>query len=316
MIVVTGAAGFIGSNVVAALNGRGRADVVAVDYFARVPARPMPRDPAYLDGMQVRERVDADDLPAWLDRSGQAVEAVIHMGACSDTTQTDRDFIMAVNFDCTRRLWEWCARAGRPFVYASSAATYGDGSAGYDDRVDPAVYRPLNLYGESKQRFDLWALAQAGGPSRWAGLKFFNVYGPREAHKGRMASVAMHAYNQILQTGRVRLFESHKPGIPHGGQKRDFIFVQDAVAATLHFVDTPAAASAPNGLYNVGTGEARSFEDLARAVFFAMDLESKIEYFPMPEDLRGKYQYFTQAATDVKDFHFMQITENIRSKTE
>jgi ADP-L-glycero-D-manno-heptose 6-epimerase len=298
MIVVTGAAGFIGSNIVAALNARGRSDIVAVDYFkAPEPAQPLPRRPAYLDAMRVLQRVDARELAAWLDKSGPDVQAVIHMGACSDTTQSDRAFIMAVNTEYTRALWQWCTRAARPLIYASSAATYGDGSAGYDDRVDPSIYRPLNLYGQSKQDFDLWAMAQRLAPARWAGLKFFNVYGPREGHKGRMASVAFHAYNQICQAGHARLFKSHRPDFPDGGQQRDFIFVADAVAAVLHFLDTPASASAPNGLYNVGTGKARSFADLVTAVFTAMGRPANIEYFPMPEDLRGKYQYFTQAET-------------------
>ena len=315
MIVVTGAAGFIGSNIVAALNARGRSDVVAVDFFGpRPPARPLPRRPAYLDGMPLAQRVDAWDLPAWLEQRGGEVQAIIHMGACSDTTQADRAFITAVNTDYTRTLWQWCTSAGRPLIYASSAATYGDGSAGYDDRVDPGMYRPLNLYGQSKQDFDLWALAQSAGPARWAGLKFFNVYGPREGHKGRMASVAFHACNQILQTGKVRLFQSHRPDFPDGGQKRDFIYVADAVAVTLHFLDTPASAAAPNGLYNVGTGKARTFADLVRAVFAAMGRPANIEYFPMPQDLRGKYQYFTQAEpTKLRQAGFTRVMHDVET---
>jgi ADP-L-glycero-D-manno-heptose 6-epimerase len=269
-----------------------------VDYFAAPePDRPLPRRPAYLDAMQVHQRIDARQLAGWLETDGGAVEAIIHMGACSDTTQSDRAFITAVNTEYTRTLWQWCTRAARPLIYASSAATYGDGSAGYDDRVDPRIYRPLNLYGQSKQDFDLWALAEKQTPPRWAGLKFFNVYGPREGHKGRMASVALHAYDEILATGKARLFKSHRPDFPDGGQKRDFIFVAAAVAAVLHFLDTPAAAAAPNGLYNVGTGKARTFADLVTAVFTALGRPANIEFFPMPEDLRGKYQYFTQAET-------------------
>lgn len=298
MIVVTGAAGFIGANIVAALNARGRDDVVAVDLFdaGRNPQH-LPNDPSLLDAMRLQRRVDRDDLAAFLDDAGPAVRAVIHMGACSDTTQTDEAFMAANNVEYTRMLWDGCARAGRPFVYASSAATYGDGSAGYDDRVDPSIYRPLNLYGWSKHRFDLWALGQSAAPPRWAGLKYFNVYGPREAHKGRMASVALHAFRQVRATGRMRLFQSHRQAVADGEQKRDFIYVGDAAAATLHFLDTPASAGAPNGLYNVGTGRARSFADLARAVFAALDAPPDIVYFPMPEDLRAQYQYFTQADT-------------------
>ncbi len=298
MIIVTGAAGFIGSNIVSALNARGRADVVAVDYFNEPePPRPLPRRPAYLDSMQVRERVDARELEGWLKNSGQPIDAIIHMGACSDTTQADRAFMKAVNTDYTRMLWNWCTAGQKPFIYASSAATYGDGAAGYDDRMDPSIFRPLNVYGESKQEFDLWALPQKKAPPRWAGLKFFNVYGPREGHKGRMASVALHAYGEILETGKARLFKSHRPDFPDGGQRRDFIFVEDAVAAALHMLDAPVSMKVPNGLYNVGTGRARSFADLVTAVFTALGRPANIEYFPMPEDLRGKYQYFTQAET-------------------
>ncbi|MBI5723074.1 MAG: ADP-glyceromanno-heptose 6-epimerase [Planctomycetes bacterium] len=296
MIVVTGAAGFIGSNIVAALNAGGRKDVVAVDYFlpAAVPAG-LANNPAYLDSLAAVRRIGTDELKGWLAANASAVDAVIHMGACSDTAQTDEAFMMACNFEYTRMIWEFCAAAGRPLVYASSAATYGDGSAGYDDKIDPRVFKPLNLYGLSKQRFDLWALEQAKAPPRWAGVKFFNVYGPRESHKGRMASVAFHSYNQIRRTAHVELFKSHRPDYPDGGQKRDFIHVDDAAAAVLHLLETPASAAAPNGLYNVGTGTARTFADLAKAVFVAMKFAPNISYIPMPPDIRDKYQYFTQA---------------------
>jgi len=250
----------------------------------------------YLQNLRVEGCLDLDDLLGWLQREGSAVKGVIHLGACSDTTVSDRAYVMSRNFEYTRSLWQWCTKTGRPLVYASSAATYGDGSAGYDDQTDPRGYWPLNLYGESKQRFDLWALEQPNGPPRWAGIKYFNVFGPNEGHKGRMASVAFHAFHQIEKTGQVRLFQSHREGIPHGGQRRDFVYVADAVDATLHLFDTPAESDAPNGLYNVGTGVARSFADLARAVFAALDRDSNIEYIPMPEDIREKYQYFTQAA--------------------
>jgi len=298
MIIVTGASGFIGSNVVAALNCRGCSSVVAVDEYPHIRgiglAR-VTRQMRYLDDLQVEGCLDLDDLLGWLHREGSAVTGVIHLGACSDTTVSDRAYVMSRNFEYTRSLWQWCTKTGRPLVYASSAATYGDGSAGYDDQVDPRVYQPLNLYGESKQRFDLWALEQPNTPPRWAGIKYFNVYGPNEGHKGRMASVAFHAFHQIHKTGQVRLFQSHREGIPHGGQRRDFVYVADAVEATLHLLDTPAGDDAPNGLYNVGTGAARTFDDLARAVFAALDREPNIVYIPMPEDLREKYQYFTQA---------------------
>ncbi len=290
MIVVTGAAGFIGSNVVAALNARDRSDIVAVDVFDDAS-----KAGRYLDALQIHARVDKDDLEWWLGDQGGPVEAVIHEGACTDTTISDRTTVMAMNTDYTRMLWDWCTQMGKPFVYASSAATYGDGSHGYDDERDPRAFTPLNLYGESKHLFDCWALEQARTPPRWVGLKYFNVYGPHEAHKGRMASVVFHAYHQIRETGKVKLFKSHRDGCADGGQQRDFVYVEDAVEATLFLLETPVSAQAPNGLYNVGTGQARTFADLGRAVFAALGREPNIEYFPMPEDIRERYQYFTQA---------------------
>ena len=247
MIVVTGAAGFIGSNVVAALNARHRADIVAVDRFRDVSkARP------YLDGLQVQARVDKDDLSRWLGEEGRDVEAIIHEGACTDTTVTDRATVMAMNTEYTRMLWEWCLRAGTPLVYASSAATYGNGAHGYDDEADPRALEPLNLYGESKQLFDCWALKQSRTPPRWAGIKYFNVYGPHEDHKGRMASVVYHAYHQIRDTGKVRLFTSHKEGYADGGQQRDFVYVDDAVEATLHLLETPVSGGRPTACITWG----------------------------------------------------------------
>lgn len=299
MIVLTGANGFIGSFAVARLNERGRSDLIAVDRFSSLQGRGPTAAPCddvrYLHDMHVARYMDMHDLPDWLDRTGCDIEAIIHLGACSDTTVTDRDWVMQVNYEYTRSLWSWCAKNSRPLIYASSAATYGDGSHGYDDQTDPSICQPLNLYGESKHRFDLWALKQTSAPPRWAGLKFFNVFGPYEAHKERMASVARHAFEQIRRTEQVRLFESHKPGVAHGQQMRDFIYVADAVDAALHFLDQPVSDLAPNGLYNIGTGQARSFADLAVAVFNALSIEPNVQYIPMPEDLRGKYQYFTQA---------------------
>jgi len=290
MMIVTGANGFIGANIALSLLTAGR-QVVAVDDWAS--------GLRYLDAAALAGVVAKDELFAWLG-SAQAkpVQGIIHMGACSDTTQTDRDFMMANNLEYTRELWQWCAANSVPLVYASSAATYGDGSQGYDDEADPTRLKPLNLYGESKHLFDLWALEQADTPPRWAGVKFFNVYGPREQHKGRMASVAFHSYNQIKAQGRMRLFKSHKEGYEDGGQQRDFVYVRDAVEASIMLLDTQVSAAAPNGLYNVGSGQARTFRDFAAAAFAGLGLEPKIEYIPMPEDLRGKYQYFTEAKID------------------
>ncbi len=299
MIVVTGASGFIGSNVVAELNRRGCGPVVAVDDYPNLRGRGDTSKinfvPRYGNQSARGQIVDFHDLSAWLDSRGDAVQAVVHLGACSDTTVTDRDFVMSVNLEYTKALWHWCCQRQRPLVYASSAATYGDGALGYDDARDPSCYRPLNLYGESKHLFDLWALQQAATPPRWAGVKYFNVYGPNEVHKGRMASVVYHSYGQIRETGQVRLFKSHREGIPDGGQQRDFVYVGDAVAATLHLLDTPVSELAPNGLYNVGTGTARTFADLATAVFLALGRTPAIQYVPMPDDLQSRYQYFTQA---------------------
>ncbi len=299
MIIVTGAAGFIGANLVAELLTRGHRDLVAVDTFRSSGTGPgaPPAKTRYLDEFGLDARLDRDELPDWLDRleADRRVEAIFHLGACSDTTATDIEFMLSNNLEYTRTLWHWCARRSVPFVYASSAATYGDGTQGFDDESDLNRLKPLNLYGKSKHLFDLWALEQTITPPRWAGLKYFNVYGPRETHKGRMASVAFHAYRQIVETGEVKLFRSHRPDIVDGGQLRDFVFVEDAVAATIHFWTQPEAPLAPNGLYNVGTGKARSFADLARAVFAALGREPRIVYIPMPEDLRERYQYFTQA---------------------
>jgi ADP-L-glycero-D-manno-heptose 6-epimerase len=286
MIVVTGAAGFIGANLVAALNGRGEHEVVAVDAGG-------PERTPYLASLRTSAYVERDELAAWLGRNAGRVRAVLHMGACSDTTNPDRAFMMANNLEYTRTLWKFCAANGVRFVYASSAATYGDGSAGYDDRCDPKTLKPLNVYGESKQLFDLWALEQRETPDGWAGLKFFNVYGPRESHKGRMASVAFHAYNQIRAAGKAQLFASDRMGIPDGGQQREFVYVKDVAAAVLWCMN--ATRERIGALFNVGTGRARSFGDLVRAVFAALNLPAKIEFIPMPADLKGKYQYFTEA---------------------
>ena len=287
LIVVTGARGFIGANLALSLTASGE-KVLAVDKLSLTT-------PMY--GLGELKWVEMEQLHAWLEAKGTQIQAIAHLGACSDTTVSDRDYVMRVNLEYTRKLWNFCTREKLPFIYASSAATYGDGSQGYDDESDPKKLIPLNLYGESKQLFDLWALEQTKTPPRWAGLKYFNVYGPREEHKGRMASVAFHSFNQIKSTGLVKLFKSHKEGIPDGGQQRDFVFVEDAVRTTRHFLETVATAESSNGLYNCGTGQARSFADLATAVFSALKLEPNIEYIPMPEDLRGKYQYFTQAST-------------------
>ncbi|MCE9554072.1 MAG: ADP-glyceromanno-heptose 6-epimerase, partial [Planctomycetes bacterium] len=239
--------------------------------------------------------LEMDALPQWLAEGHANVQGIIHLGALSDTTLTDRELVLRHNLEYTRTLWNWATAARCPLLYASSAATYGDGIKGYSDEIDPRHFTPLNLYAESKHHFDLWALQQPTAPPRWVGLKFFNVYGPGEAHKGHMASVAFHAFHQVRETGRVRLFRSHREGIADGHQRRDFIHVSDAVDATLHFLTTPPTRNAPNGLYNIGTGTARTFEDVAKAVIGACGGKAHIEFIDMPEHLRAKYQYYTQA---------------------
>jgi ADP-L-glycero-D-manno-heptose 6-epimerase len=285
MIVVTGAAGFIGSNIVAELNAQGETEIVAVDVRADVTD--------YLRRLHTREFVSRDLLPAWLAQHGKQVRAVLHMGACSDTTNSNREYMMRNNFEYTRSLWHACVEHGARFIYASSAATYGGGSMGYDDRCDPHSLRPLNIYGESKHLFDLWALEQQSTPNGWAGLKFFNVYGPNEQHKGRMASVAYQAFQQIKSNGVVKLFASDRAGVEDGAQMRDFIYVKDAVAAVLYFMTAPREKA--DALFNVGTGKARCYSDLAAAVFTALKMPANIQYIPLPEDLKGRYQYFTEA---------------------
>ena len=286
-IIVTGGAGFIGANVVRGLNARGIDDIVVVDRL---------RDGAKwrnLLGLRVEDVVDKDDFR--LDvREGALtadIDAVIHLGACSSTTETDADYLLDNNYRYSRELCEWCLEEGIRFVYASSAATYGDGSLGYSDQdASTPGLAPLNMYGFSKHLFDLWAL-RSGRLDRVAGLKFFNVYGPHEDHKGDMRSVVHKAHGQILAKGRVELFKSYRPEFPDGGQVRDFVDVRDAVAVVLWLLDNPAV----NGLFNCGTGEARSWNDLATAVFAALGREPRLDYIEMPDHLRGKYQYHTQA---------------------
>jgi ADP-L-glycero-D-manno-heptose 6-epimerase len=237
---------------------------------------------------------------AWLARRGEAVEAIVHMGAISSTTEADADLVMHTNYCLSRDLWDWAAAHGRRFIYASSAATYGDGEAGFDDADDLASLtrlRPLNVYGWSKALFDIYARREADrghAPTQWAGLKFFNVYGPNEHHKGRMASVVFHKFQQVRRGEPATLFRSDRPGIADGQQMRDFVHVDDCVAAMLWLLDTPRAS----GLFNIGSGRARSFLDLVRAMFAALGRPEEIRFVDMPADLRGKYQYFTEAPLD------------------
>jgi ADP-L-glycero-D-manno-heptose 6-epimerase len=293
MLLVTGGAGFIGSNVVAALNEVGRTDIVVNDVLG---ADGKWRN---LAKRQVADVVAPADLSNWLD--GRKLDAVIHMGAISDTTATDADLVMENNFRCSMRLLDWCTTARVPFIYASSAATYGDGAEGFADDWAPAdlqKLKPMNLYGWSKQLFDQ-AVAERFVkkeklPPQWAGLKFFNVFGPNEYHKGEMMSLVAKRFDDAKDGRTVRLFKSHRDGIGDGEQRRDFIYVDDAVAVVRWLMETPQVS----GIFNVGTGKARSFRDLISALFRALGLEPRIEYVDMPEKIRGQYQYFTQASVD------------------
>lgn len=287
MIVITGAAGFIGSCLVGKLNERGHRNLLLVDDFMSRPdkARNL-ADKSYIAKYHRWQFLD------WMERFHEDVTFVFHMGARTDTTEKDWAIFEELNLNYSKRLWGICAKHFIPLVYASSAATYGGGELGYEDRHDiVGQLKPLNPYGVSKNEFDKWALEQEVQPPFWAGLKFFNVYGPNEYHKGRMASVVLHTVRQIRETGKMKLFRSHRPDIADGHQSRDFIYVNDVLDICYFLV----AQQAPNGLYNIGTGEARTFLDLARATFHAMDLEPQIEFVDTPEDIRDTYQYFTQA---------------------
>jgi ADP-L-glycero-D-manno-heptose 6-epimerase len=290
MLLVTGGAGFIGSNVLAGLNEAGRTDIAVNDIVGNEGKW------RNLAGRQLAEFVPPTDLPRWLD--GRKLDAVIHMGAISSTTATDADLLMETNFRLSLRLFDWCAAARTPFIYASSAATYGDGGAGFsDDWSSGALTRlkPMNLYGWSKHLFDLAVVERAARkdklPPQWAGLKFFNVFGPNEYHKGEMMSLVAKRFDAAKAGGTIGLFKSHRAGTDDGEQKRDFIYVDDAVAVVRWLLDTPAVS----GIFNVGTGQARSFRDLMTAMFAALGREPKIEYVDMPLSMRDSYQYFTQA---------------------
>lgn len=285
-IIVTGGAGFIGSNLVSALNGRGITGIIIVDHLTRSEKW------RNLTGLHFEDYIDKQEfLELVLHRKIDAPQAVFHMGACSSTTETDADYLMRNNFYYTRSLCEWAMNCQTRFIYASSAATYGDGSAGYCDKdVLLAGLQPMNMYGYSKHLFDLWALRN-GLLDKIVGLKFFNVYGPREDHKGEMRSLVHKAFHQIRETGGVALFKSYREDCADGEQTRDFIYARDAVNVALFFFDHPERS----GLFNCGSGRARTWLDLARAIFRAMKREPQIRFVDMPEDIRGKYQYHTQA---------------------
>ncbi|MBQ7267425.1 MAG: ADP-glyceromanno-heptose 6-epimerase [Synergistaceae bacterium] len=285
MYIVTGGAGFIGSCIVRTLNDVGIKDVVIVDNIASTDKWINMRNKQYLK--YVNKKDFLAELPSY-----EGVEAVIHMGACSSTTERDFDYLWVNNFEFTKALWNYCAEKKISFIYASSAATYGDGSQGFDDRMDIDLLRPLNGYGYSKQIFDQWVKHQAKSfPKQHVGLKFFNVYGPNEYYKGSMASMIFHGFNQIKSDGEIRLFKSCNPDYEDGGQLRDFVYVKDICEVIKWLLNNRSV----NGLFNLGTGNAQSFRELAEATFHALGLEPNIKYIEMPENLQKKYQYYTKA---------------------
>jgi ADP-L-glycero-D-manno-heptose 6-epimerase len=292
IIVVTGAAGFIGSCLTGFLNSKGYNKLILVDDFSKVEKTPN------LEGKQYQEKVEREQFFDWLAEKKPSIGFIFHIGARTDTTEFDYSIHQHLNVDYSQKIWKYCTENRVPVVYASSAATYGSGEEGYnDDHAIVYALKPLNPYGVSKNEFDKWALQQTTQPPFWAGLKFFNVYGPNEYHKGRMASVIWHSFNQINQQGFVKLFKSHKEGFKDGQQLRDFVYVIDVLKICYWLMNQYATGNEQlaNGLYNLGTGKARSFEDLAKATFSGLDKEAKIEFIPMPEDIRDKYQYFTEA---------------------
>lgn len=286
VILLTGAAGFIGSYLLGYLNKKGFSNIIIADDFSE-------EDKWFnFDSKQFIAKVEREQLFEWLKKKQPQIDFVFHLGARTDTTEFDYSVHEKLNVQYSKSIWNYCADKNIPLVYASSAATYGNGDLGYnDDHEIVEKLQPLNPYGISKNEFDKWALKQAAQPPFWAGLKFFNVYGPNEYHKGRMASVIFHSFNQVKSTGKVKLFRSHKPDFKDGQQLRDFIYVEDVARVCYWLMENPIAS----GLYNLGTGKARTFEDLVKATFTAMSREPVIEYIDMPEDIRDKYQYFTEA---------------------
>ncbi len=288
-IIITGAAGFIGSCMVSYLNRQGFEKLILVDEFDDEEKELNLLHKKYI------VRVEREDFFGWVQREKPAVDFVFHLGARTDTTEFDYSVHQRLNVEYSQKMWNYCAMHNIPLVYASSAATYGEGELGYDDSHDIIEQlQPLNPYGISKNEFDKWVLHQDCHPPFWAGLKFFNVYGPNEYHKARMASVIFHSYNQIKQNGTVKLFRSHKEGYEDGEQLRDFVYVKDVIAVCYWLMEHQPASA----IYNLGTGQARSFNDLVKSTFAGLDMQPSIEYIDMPADIRDKYQYFTEANMD------------------
>lgn len=298
MIAVTGAAGFIGSALVSALNRAGYSDIVVVDDFSD------PEKNKNLAGKSFPEKINRRHFFEWFDQNNTQIEFVFHIGARTDTAEFNMEVFNELNLNYSKEIWRRCTRFDIPLIYASSAATYGMGELGYKDSHEIVEsLKPLNPYGVSKNEFDKWVLKQDAAPPFWAGFKFFNVYGPNEFHKGRMASVIFHTFNQIGETGRMKLFRSHHPDFEDGKQLRDFVYVKDVVNVLIYFMENQKEP----GIYNLGTGTARTFLDLATATFRAMGLEPDIVFIDTPEDIRDKYQYFTEAdMTKVRNYGYQK----------
>jgi len=286
MIIVTGAAGFISSCLVSLLNKEGFENIVVVDDFSKTEKDNNLKDKKFI------EKVERESFFTWFEKNKENVDFVFHLGARTDTTEFDIEIFNHLNLNYSKKMWNVCAENDIPLVYASSAATYGLGELGYDDNHEIVKeLKPLNPYGESKNDFDKWAIQQEKTPPFWAGLKFFNVYGPNEYHKGRMASVVFHSFHQIQKTGAMKLFRSHHKDYKDGEQLRDFIYVKDVVSVCLFMLH----AKPENGLYNLGTGKSRTFLNLTQSTFKALNQTENISFIDTPEDIRDKYQYFTEA---------------------
>jgi ADP-L-glycero-D-manno-heptose 6-epimerase len=304
MIIVTGAAGFIGSCLVGKLNREGFDDIVVVDDFSNTEKN------KNIENKKYTTKLDRKKFIEWLDENHKLVQFIFHIGARTDTTEFNVSVFDELNLGYSKKVWNACVAYGLPFVYASSAATYGLGEFGYEDKHEIVEkLKPLNPYGESKNNFDKWVVTQERKPYFWAGFKFFNVYGPNEYHKGRMASVIFHAFRQINSTGGMKLFRSHNPDYKDGEQIRDFVYVKDVVDVLYYFMHHRR----DSGIYNLGTGKARTFLDLTRGTFKAMNIPENISFIDTPEDIRDKYQYFTEAKMDklrkigyTKEFHSLE----------
>lgn len=310
-IVVTGAAGFIGSCLVTFLNESGYNNLILVDDYSRDDKLPN------LEGKRFTHKIEREFFFEWLQNEKIKIEFIYHLGARTDTTEFDYSVHEHLNLEYSQKIWIYCSENNIPLVYASSAATYGAGELGYkDDEEIIESLQPLNPYGVSKNEFDKWALRQQRSPLVWAGLKFFNVYGPNEYHKGRMASVIFHSFNQIMQNGFVKLFKSHKIGFEDGEQLRDFIYVKDVLKICWWFLACwkKDPTTFISGIYNVGTGQARSFNDLVKATFAGMGRKPEIQYIDMPQDIQGTYQYYTQA--EMQKIKNAGYTQNISSLEE